>query len=149
MRFNLDKGLGKHFQGRKELIKAVPKHSQTGFDFKLELKHWGKKQKMVSFKLPEKTTMITKYPDDPKFEETQDLIPLWALPKASPKNSCETTRLFIPSPENFKSSINRDQVKIFYPPPQYSSACQHIPSFSNLSYVPEIVRVILPPPHKI
>lgn len=93
---------------------------------------------MVSFKVPKKTTMVPEYLDDPKSKETQDRIPLWETPKVSPESSCETTPLFIPPSENFKSSSNSDQVKIFCPPPLYSSACQHIPSFSNFPYVPEI-----------
>lgn len=39
MKFNLDKGLKKYLQGIIEFVKVVQKHSQTGLNFKLELKH--------------------------------------------------------------------------------------------------------------
>lgn len=115
MRIHLDNGLGKHLQGKKELVKAVCKHSQIGLSFKPKLKHWGKKQKMVGFKVPEKTAMVLEYPNDLKSKETQDLIPPWATLEVSPENSCETTPLFIPPPKNFKLSINQNQVKVFCP----------------------------------
>lgn len=86
MRFNPYKGFKKHLQRRKELVKVVCKHSQTGLNFKPESKHWGKKHKMVNFKVTEKTTMILEYPDDPKLEETQNLIPPWASPEARLEN---------------------------------------------------------------
>lgn len=54
------------------------------------------------------------------------------------ENSYEATLLFIPPPENFKSSANQYQVQEFCPPQHYSSACQHIPSFSTLPFVPKI-----------
>lgn len=54
MKFNLDKGLGKYLQGRKEPVKVVRKHSWIGLGFKPELKHWGKKQKRVNFLDPRK-----------------------------------------------------------------------------------------------
>lgn len=85
--------------------------------------------------------MTLEYLEDLDLEETQDLIPPWATPEVSPKNSCETTPLFIPPPKNFTPSINQDQVEVFCSPPQYSSACQHIPSFNNLPSVPMDIGV--------
>lgn len=49
MKFNQDKGLGKYLQGRRELVKAVQKHSRTGLGFKLELKSRDKRQKRINF----------------------------------------------------------------------------------------------------
>lgn len=57
MKFNPDKGLGKYLQGRRELVKAVRKHSRTTLRFKPELKHRDEKQKRVSFQIPTKTSI--------------------------------------------------------------------------------------------
>lgn len=106
MKFNLDKGLGKYLQARREPVKAVRKHSQTGLGFKLELKHRGNKQKRVCFQIPINTSMAPEYLKDLNLEEIQDLISLWVTLEVCPGNSYETTPLFIPPPKNFKSLIN-------------------------------------------
>lgn len=45
MKFNSNKGLGKHFQGRKNPIKAIIVHYKAGLGFKPLLKHRFKRNK--------------------------------------------------------------------------------------------------------
>ncbi len=136
MKFNPDKGLGKYLQGVREPVKAVQKHSRIGLGFKLEAQTSGQETKRVRLQIPIKTLIAPEYPEDLNLEETQDLVPPWATPEVSPKNFYEATPLFIPPPENFKSLTNQDQIQESCPPQHYSSACQHIPSFSTLSVCP-------------
>lgn len=65
------------------------------------------------------------------------MVPPWATPDESLENPNEATPLFIPPPENFKSLTNQDPIQESCPLQPYSGACQHIPSFSTLSSVPE------------
>lgn len=136
MKFNSDKGLGKYLQCRRELVKAVRKHSRTGLGFKPELKSWDKKKKKVSFQIPMNTSIALENPEDLSLEEDQSMVSPWETPDESPESTNEVTPLFIPPPENFKPLTNQDLIQESCPLHPYSGACHHIPSFNTLLSVP-------------
>lgn len=65
------------------------------------------------------------------------MVPPWETLDENPKSPNEATPLFIPPLKNFKPLTNQDPIQESCPHHLYFGACQHIPSFSTLSSIPE------------
>lgn len=142
MKFNLDRGLGKFSQGRKDPIKAIRVPHKTGLGFKPSLKHqikWSRKKKWAGLKASRRSVSISKLPTSPPRtcitlpNEPQTLV----FPSTPLVISTESVQpVIIPSPKINHFPIYQLEAVLTSLP--LVKLFQHLPYFNSKPSVPKV-----------